>query len=88
MAAATLVGEVAGNWLLPKVLPSTGGGQLVMLTSIALNPVLCGGATALAVQFFSPSELSNRGWAPLALIGSGAYVTADYLTKGVFRNYF
>jgi hypothetical protein len=81
VAGSTFVGTVAGNWLLPQVLPS-GGGQLAALTTASLNPTLAALSTVAVTEVLSPSGYAaSGGFVPLALIGAGSYVGASYISN-------
>jgi len=85
-AAATFVGEVAGNYILPKVL-SSAPAQLASIATVAVNPTLCAASTVVSLKLVDPLEYSSKGTTTLALIGGGAYVASDYIMKNYFQNY-
>jgi hypothetical protein len=82
---AMFVGEVAGNYILPKVVPYSG--QLSGIVQTVGNPLLCAGSTILATNILAPPEYTSKGFVQLGMIGAGSYVAADYLAKNVFKNY-
>jgi hypothetical protein len=84
VAASSFAGEIAGNYILPRVLPMAGG-QLTGLATVALNPALAAGATVFGTQFFAPDQYTAMGAGTLAVVGAGSYIAADYLAKNVFH---
>jgi hypothetical protein len=84
-AAATLAGEVAGNYVLPHI-PNVGSATLQNVLQTGLNPALAAGANVLALQQLAPTQYASTGLAMSLAIGAGSYIAADYINRRLIGN--